>query len=66
MRYGCGEIEVRGNRFRVRAYVDGKRTETMAYQGVPGTHINAVAVGFEILEGPISGLASLDFYVDPS
>ncbi len=31
---------------------------------VPGSSINAVAVGFEIWEGPISGLRSEDFYVD--
>ncbi len=31
---------------------------------VPGTHINAVAVGFEIWEGPITNLESVDFYVD--
>jgi hypothetical protein len=31
---------------------------------VPGTHINAVAVGFEIWEGPISDLESVDFYVE--
>lgn len=30
---------------------------------VPGTHVNAVAVGFEIWQGPISNLQSLDFYV---
>lgn len=30
----------------------------------PGTHINAVAVGFEVWEGPISNLESVDFYVD--
>ena len=30
---------------------------------IPGsTHVRAVAVGFEIWEGPISGLQSLDFY----
>ena len=31
---------------------------------VPGTHVNAVAVGFEIWEGPITNLQSVDFYVD--
>lgn len=31
---------------------------------VPGTHVNAVAVGFEIWEGPITNLESVDFYVD--
>ena len=29
----------------------------------PGTHINSVAVGFEIWEGPVAGLKSDDFYV---
>ncbi len=33
---------------------------------LPGTHVNAVAVGFEIWEGPINGLETLDFYVDVS
>ncbi|WP_437585259.1 GH12 family glycosyl hydrolase domain-containing protein [Sorangium sp. So ce1000] len=31
---------------------------------VPGNTVNAVAVGFEIWEGPITNLQSLDFYVD--
>lgn len=31
MKYGCGEIELRGKRFRVRAYVDGKRTPLGTY-----------------------------------
>ncbi len=31
---------------------------------VPGTHVLSVAVGFEIWNGPISNLQSLDFYVD--
>jgi hypothetical protein len=32
---------------------------------IPGsTHVRAVAVGFEIWEGPIAGLKSLDFYVN--
>jgi hypothetical protein len=30
---------------------------------IPGDQINAVAVGFEIWDGPISGLESVDFYV---
>ena len=30
---------------------------------LPGTHINAVAVGFEIWQGPITNLESVDFYV---
>ncbi|WP_437672008.1 GH12 family glycosyl hydrolase domain-containing protein [Sorangium sp. So ce131] len=31
---------------------------------VPGDQVNAVAVGFEIWEGPITNLQSVDFYVD--
>lgn len=31
---------------------------------VPGTHINAVAVGFEIWDGPVTNLETVDFYVD--
>jgi hypothetical protein len=31
---------------------------------LPGTHVNAVAAGFEIFSGPITNLASVDFYVD--
>jgi hypothetical protein len=30
----------------------------------PGDRIVAVAVGFEIWNGPVSGLATDDFYVD--
>jgi hypothetical protein len=30
----------------------------------PGTHINSVAVGFEIWQGPVANLTSDDFYVD--
>lgn len=32
---------------------------------LPGTHVLSVAVGFEIWNGPIANLESLDFYVDP-
>lgn len=32
---------------------------------VPGTHVLSVAVGFEIWNGPVTNLQSLDFYVDP-
>lgn len=32
---------------------------------VPGTHILSVAVGFEIWNGPVTNLESVDFYVDP-
>jgi hypothetical protein len=31
---------------------------------VPGTHVLSVAVGFEIWNGPITNLESVDFYVD--
>ena len=31
---------------------------------VPGTHVLSVAVGFEIWNGPVTNLSSLDFYVD--
>jgi integrase len=31
VKYGCGEIEVRGRHFRVRAYLDGKRTPLGTY-----------------------------------
>lgn len=31
---------------------------------LPGTQINAVAVGFEIWQGPIANLESQDFYID--
>jgi hypothetical protein len=32
---------------------------------VPGTHVLSVAVGFEIWNGPITKLESVDFYVEP-
>lgn len=31
---------------------------------IPGTHVLSVAVGFEIWNGPVTNLASHDFYVD--
>jgi hypothetical protein len=31
---------------------------------VPGSHVLSVAVGFEIWNGPITNLESVDFYVD--
>ena len=31
---------------------------------LPGTHIMSVAVGFEVWNGPVTNLQSLDFYVD--
>lgn len=32
---------------------------------LPGTFIHSVAVGFEIWNGPVTNLESIDFYVDP-
>lgn len=32
---------------------------------LPGSHVLSVAVGFEIWNGPITNLESVDFYVDP-
>jgi hypothetical protein len=43
--------------------MDFVRDAEMRGLNVPGTHINAVAVGFEIWEGPITDLQSQDFYV---
>lgn len=43
--------------------MDFIRDAEMRGFNVPGTHINAVAVGFEIWEGPITDLKSDDFYV---
>jgi len=45
--------------------LDFVRDAEMRGLTIPGsTHIRAVAVGFEIWEGPITGLQSLDFYVN--
>lgn len=45
--------------------LDFVRDAEMRGLTIPGsTHIRAVAVGFEIWEGPIAGLQSLDFYVN--
>jgi hypothetical protein len=44
--------------------MDFVRDAEMRGVSVPGTHVNAVAVGFEIWEGPIADLESVDFYVD--
>ena len=44
--------------------MDFVRDAEMRGVTVPGTHVNAVAVGFEIWEGPIANLESVDFYVD--
>lgn len=44
--------------------MDLVRDAQMRGLNIPGTHINAVAVGFEIWQGPISNLESVDFYVD--
>jgi len=45
--------------------LDFVRDAEMRGLTIPGsTHIRAVAVGFEIWEGPIAGLQSLDFYAE--
>ncbi|HYQ47006.1 MAG TPA: hypothetical protein VER11_33775 [Polyangiaceae bacterium] len=45
--------------------LDFVRDAEMRGLSIPGaTHVRAVAVGFEIWEGPITGLQSLDFYVN--
>lgn len=46
--------------FDVADFVEDARTRGLE---LPGTHVNAVAVGFEIWAGPITNLRSLDFYV---
>ncbi|MGK4005872.1 hypothetical protein WMF31_24815 [Sorangium sp. So ce1036] len=43
--------------------MDFVRDAEMRGLSVPGNQVNAVAVGFEIWEGPITNLQSLDFYV---
>jgi hypothetical protein len=49
VKYGCGEIEVRGSRFRVRAYLEGKRTPLGTY----ATEADAKSVldGLAVLHG---------------
>lgn len=45
--------------------LDFVRDAEMRNLSIPNsTHVRAVAVGFEIWEGPIAGLQSLDFYVN--
>jgi hypothetical protein len=44
--------------------LDFVRDAQMRGLQVPGTHVLSVAVGFEIWEGPITKLESLDFFVD--
>ncbi|XXX78595.1 hypothetical protein WMF30_07450 [Sorangium sp. So ce134] len=44
--------------------MDFVRDAQMRGLSVPGNQVNAVAVGFEIWEGPITNLQSVDFYVD--
>jgi hypothetical protein len=44
--------------------MDFVRDAEMRGVSVPGTHVNAVAVGFEIWEGPVTNLESVDFYVE--
>lgn len=55
---GCDDYELE---FDVMDFV---RDAQMRNLTVPGTHIRAVAVGFEIWEGPVANLASEDFYVE--
>lgn len=43
--------------------MDFVRDAEMRGLTVPGTHINSVAAGFEIWEGPIENLEVVDFYV---
>lgn len=43
--------------------MDFVRDAQMRSLNLPGTHINAVAVGFEIWSGPVTNLESKDFYV---
>ncbi|WP_437611478.1 hypothetical protein WMF20_06080 [Sorangium sp. So ce834] len=47
--------------FDVMDFVRDAQTRGLS---VPGNQVNAVAVGFEIWEGPITNLKSVDFYVD--
>jgi len=44
--------------------LDFVRDAQMRNLPVPGTHVLSVAVGFEIWNGPITNLESVDFYVD--
>jgi len=44
--------------------MDFIRDAQMRGLNVTGTHVNAVAVGFEIWQGPVTNLESTDFYVD--
>jgi hypothetical protein len=47
--------------FDVMDFVRDAQTRSLT---VPGTHVLSVAVGFEIWNGPITDLESVDFYVD--
>lgn len=44
--------------------MDFIRDAKMRGLSVRGTRVNAVAVGFEIWQGPVTNLESVDFYVD--
>jgi hypothetical protein len=46
--------------FDVLDFVRDARTRSL---NLPGTHVNAVAIGFEIWSGPVSNLRTDDFYV---
>lgn len=44
--------------------MDFVRDAQMRNLTITGTHVNAVAVGFEIWQGPVTNLETTDFYVD--
>ena len=44
--------------------MDFVRDAQMRGLTITGTQVNAVAVGFEIWQGPVTNLESVDFYVD--
>jgi hypothetical protein len=44
--------------------MDFVRDAQMRGLAITGTQVNAVAVGFELWQGPITNLASVDYYVD--
>lgn len=47
--------------FDVLDFVEDAKMRSL---NLPGTHVNAVAIGFEIWSGPITKLETKDFYVD--
>jgi Glycosyl hydrolase family 12 len=54
--------DIREIEFDVLDFARDAEMRGLTIQG--STHIRAVAVGFEIWEGPVTGLKSLDFYVN--